>query len=92
VERRGGNTIDGNTTHQPGYAISQKKRKRIEECFGCLKTIALLRKVRRRGALKVGWMFTFAWAAYHLLRMRNLLAASVGGRSGRGRGVGERRC
>jgi hypothetical protein len=84
--------IDGHTTHQPGYAISQKKRKRIEECFGCLKTIALLPKVRRRGALKVDWMFTFAWAAYNLLRMRNLLAASVGDRAGRGRGVGRRRC
>jgi Transposase DDE domain len=59
------------------YGISQKKRKRIEECFGWLKTIALLRKVRHRGTLTVDWMFTFACAAYNLVRMRNLMAATV---------------
>ena len=48
--RRGGSAIDGRTTRQAGYTISQKKRKRIEECFGWLKTIALLRKVRQRNA------------------------------------------
>jgi IS5 family transposase len=75
--RRGGSAIDGRTTRQPGYAISQKKRKRIEECFGWLKTIALLRKLRHRGTLKVDWIFTFACAAYNLVRMRNLLGAPV---------------
>ena len=55
-----------------GYRISQEKRKRIEECFGCLKTIALLRKVRHRGLFKVDWVFTFACAAYNLVRLRNL--------------------
>ena len=69
--------IDGRTTRQAGYSISQKKRKRIEECFGWLKTIALLRKLRHRGTLKVDWIFTFACAAYNLVRMRNLLAAPV---------------
>ena len=69
--------IDGRTTRPAGYAISQKKRKRIEECFGWLKTIALLRKLRHRGTLKVDWIFTFACAAYNLVRMRNLLAATV---------------
>src|SRR6266403_42063 len=49
--RRGGSAIDGRTAGHAGYAISQKKRKRIEECFGWLKTIALLRKVRHRGTL-----------------------------------------
>jgi Transposase DDE domain len=49
------------------------KRKRIEECFGWLKTIALLRKVRHRGIFKVKWVFTFAAAAYNLARMRNLV-------------------
>ena len=73
--RRGGSAIDGRTTQPPGYALSQKKRKRIEECFGWLKTIALLRKVRHRGVLKVDWIFTFACAAYNLVRMRNLAAA-----------------
>src|SRR5208283_1182555 len=75
--RRGGSAIDGRTTQHAGYRISQKKRKRIEECFGWLKTIALLRKVRHRGTLKVDWMFTFACAAYNLVRMRNLMAATV---------------
>jgi IS5 family transposase len=64
--------IDGRTTCHPGYAISQKKRKRIEECFGWLKTIALLRKLRHRGVCKVDWIFAFACAAYNLGRMRNL--------------------
>jgi transposase len=78
--RRGGSAIDSRTTRNLGYRISQKKRKRIEECFGWLKTIALLRKVRHRGTLKVDWMFTFACAAYNLVRMRNLMAAAVPGR------------
>jgi IS5 family transposase len=76
LERPGGSAIDARTTHHAGYAISQRKRKRVEECFGWLKTIALLRKVRHRGILKVGWVFTFAAAAaaaaYNLVRMRNL--------------------
>ena len=76
LARRGGSAIDGRTTQQESYGISQKKRKRIEECFGWLKTIALLRKVRHRGTLKVDWLFTFACAAYNLVRMRNLMAAA----------------
>jgi len=75
--RRGGSAIDSRTARHTGYALSQKKRKRIEECFGWLKTIALLRKVRHRGTLKVDWIFTFACAAYNLVRMRNLIAATV---------------
>ena len=75
--RPGGSAIDGRTARSAGYGRSQKKRKRIEECFGWLKTIALLRKVRHRGTLKVDWIFTFACAAYNLVRMRNLLAATV---------------
>ena len=70
--RPGGSAIDGRTARHPGYAISQRKRKRIEECFGWLKTIALMRKVRHRGVCKVDWIFTFACAAYNLVRMRNL--------------------
>ena len=77
LARRGGSAIDGRTTQPAGYRVSQKKRKRIEECFGWLKTIALLRKGRHRGTLKVDWMFTLACAAYNLVRMRNLLAAAV---------------
>jgi transposase len=77
-KRNGGSAIDGRTTRHGGYEISQRKRKRIEECFGWLKTIALMRKVRHRGIEKVGWIFTFAAAAYNLVRMRNLLARPVG--------------
>src|SRR6266404_2758522 len=73
LARRGGSALDGRTTQSASYRISQKKRKRIEECFGWLKTIALLRKVRHRGTLKVDWIFTFACAAYNLVRMRNLM-------------------
>jgi len=70
--RPGGSAIDARTTRHSGYAVSQRKRKRIEECFGWLKDIALLRKLRHRGLFKVGWIFTFAAAAYNLVRMRNL--------------------
>jgi transposase len=78
IKRSGGSAIDGRTTRHGGYEVSQRKRKRIEECFGWLKTIALIRKVRHRGLAKVGWVFTFAAAAYNLVRMRKLTASSVG--------------
>src|ERR1700694_2858211 len=77
LERPGGSAIDARTTQHVGYAISQRKRKRIEECFGWLKTIALLRKGRHRGIFKVGWAFAFAAAAYNLVRMRNLTMQST---------------
>ena len=69
--------IDGRTTRHPGYGVSQRKRKRVEEVFGWMKTIALQRKTRFRGTERVGWMFTFAAAAYNLVRMRNLQAATA---------------
>jgi transposase len=77
-KRAGGSAIDGRTTRHAGYRLSQQKRKRIEEVFGWLKTVGMLRKTRHRGLLKVGWVFTFAAAAYNLVRMRNLLASPVG--------------
>jgi hypothetical protein len=70
--RRGGSAIDRRTTRHSGYAVSRRKRKRIEECFVWLKDIALMRKLRHRGLAKVDWMFTFAAAVYNLVRMRNL--------------------
>ena len=72
-KRPGGSAIDARTTRHEGYQLSQRKRKRIEECFGWLKTIALLRKVRHRGLGKVDWVFAFASATYNLVRMRNLV-------------------
>ena len=66
--------IDGRTTRHPGYAISQRIRKRIEEGFGYIKTVAVLRKTRHRGTARVGFMFTLAAAAYNLVRIPKLLA------------------
>jgi transposase len=71
--RRGGSAIDGRTTRHPGYDLSQRVRKRVEEIFGWLKTVGGMRKTRFRGTARVGWMFTWALAAYNLVRMRNLL-------------------
>jgi len=75
TNRPGGSAIDGRTTRHAGYPVSQRKRKRIEEVFGWLKTVAMLRKTRHRGVFKVGWVFTFAAATYNLVRMKNLLSA-----------------
>ena len=71
--RPGDSAIDARSTRHAGYKVSQKKRKRIEECFGWLKDIALLRKLKHRGLFKVAWIFTFAAAAYNLVRMRKLI-------------------
>jgi transposase len=68
--------IDGRTTRHAGYAVSQRKCKCIEEVFGWLKTVGLLRKARHRGVARVGWMFTFAAAVYNLVRMRTLAAVA----------------
>ena len=76
-KRTGGSAIDARTTRHHGYAVSQRKRKRIEEVFGWMKTIGVLRKTRHRGLERVQWLFTFTAAAYNLVRMRNLLSDSV---------------
>jgi transposase len=68
--------IDARTTGHPGYAISQRKRKRVEEIFGWMKTIGLLRKLRHRGGRRVTWIFRFTAAAFNLVRIRNLVYAS----------------
>jgi transposase len=68
--------IDKRTTRHPGYQISQRARKRVEEIFGWLKTVGGLRKLRHRGRERVDWMFTFALAVYNLVRIRNLTAAA----------------
>jgi transposase len=69
--------IDERTTRHAGYELSQRKRKRIEEVFGWIKTVGLMRKTRHRGSRRVGWMFTFTAAVYNLVRMRNLAAAAA---------------
>ena len=72
TEHRGSN-VDGRTTRHAGYAISQRKRKRVEEVFGWLKTVGTLRKTRHRGHRTVEWVFTLAVAAYNLVRISRLL-------------------
>jgi transposase len=69
-----GSAIDERTTRHAGYAISQQKRKLIEQVFGWLKTVGGLRKLRHRGGDLVDWIVTFAAAAYNLVRLRTLLA------------------
>lgn len=64
--------IDGRTTRHAGYGVSRRKRKLVEEIFGWLKTIGGMRKLRHRGLESVRWLFTFATAAYNLVRIRNL--------------------
>src|SRR5215469_2833786 len=64
--------IDGRTTRHAGYQVSQRKRKRVEEIFGWMKTVGGMRKLRHRGLELVGWMFTLGAAAFNLVRIRNL--------------------
>ena len=66
--------IDGRTTRHASYAISQQRRKLVEQVFGWMKTIGGLRKLRHRGGELVDWVVTFAAAAYNLIRLRTLLA------------------
>src|SRR5438046_427787 len=69
--------LDQRTTRHPGYEISQRKRKRIEEVFGWMKTVGMLRQLRHRGLERVGWVFTLAAATYNLVRMRTLMPKCV---------------
>jgi transposase len=68
--------VDERTTRHVGYQLSQRARKRIEEVFGWMKSIGLLRKLRHRGLERVGWMFTFTAAAYNMVRIRNLMRSA----------------
>jgi transposase len=65
--------IDDRTTRHEGYEVSQRKRKRVEEIFGWEKVIGGIRKVKVRGLARVGALFTFALAAFNLVRMHNLI-------------------
>ena len=68
--------IDGRTTHHRGYAMSQRFRKRIEECFGWAKVIGGMRKSRFVGREKLDFQFMLVKSAYNLIRMRNLGVAA----------------
>jgi IS5 family transposase len=68
--------IDGRTTRHPGYAISQRCRKKVEEIFGWMKTVGGFRKTRYRGQARTSlWSYLVA-AAYNLIRMAKLIPAS----------------
>ena len=75
VAQKKHSAIDGRTTRHAGYKVSQQKRKRVEEIFGWLKTVGMLRKTRHKGLRRVGWVFTFAASAYNLVRVRNLTSS-----------------
>ncbi len=73
--KKKGSAIDGRTTRHPGYAVSQKKRKQIEEAFGWGKTVGPIRKTMLRGLERVRAQFTLTMAAYNLAKLPNLLPA-----------------
>ena len=75
VAQKKHSAIDRRTTRHAGYQVSQQKRKRVEEIFGWLKTVGMLRKTRHKGLRRVGWVFAFAASAYNLVRVRNLASA-----------------
>ena len=67
--------VDARTTRHPGYAVSQQKRKRIEEPFGWAKTIGGFARPMLRGAKKLGFKFTLTMAGYNLIRLPKLIDA-----------------
>ena len=77
VAQKRRSAIDGRTTRHPGYAVSQRVQKRVEEIFGWMKTVGGLRKLRHRGGDRVEWHFLFVAAAYNLVRLRNLPAEAA---------------
>lgn len=74
--KRRRSAIDARTTRHPGYEVSQRVRKRIEEAFGWAKTVGGLAKTKLRGTKRVAFKFTFTMAAYNLIRMPRLLEAA----------------
>lgn len=74
ARRKRGKAVDGRTTRHKGYAVSQKKRKRVEEIFGWAKTVGLIRKAKMQGRAKIDWLFTMSIAVFNLVRMRNMEA------------------
>jgi transposase len=77
TNRPGGSAIDRRTSRHAGYRVSQQRRKIVEEVFGWMKTIGGQKKTKYRGLWRVGWIFTFAAAAYNLVRMRTLATVAV---------------
>ena len=74
AQKASNSAIDRRTTRTTGYVISQRCRKRVEEAFGWMKTVGLLRKLHHRGGPLIDWIFSFTAAAYNLVRLRTLIA------------------
>ena len=74
LNRNGGSALDERTTRHPGYAVSQVKRKLVEEIFGWMKTVGGFRRTRFKGVARTGMAGYLVGAAYNLIRMANLLA------------------
>lgn len=72
--KKSGSQLDARTTHHDGYAVSQRKRKRVEQPFGWMKTYGLLRKLRHRGRDNVAWLFRLTATAYNITRLQALTA------------------
>jgi transposase/IS5 family transposase len=77
VTRTGGSALDGRTSRQAGYQISQRKRPLIEKVFGWMKQVGGMRKAKLRGLWKVGWQFLMTAAAFNLWRIPKLRAAQA---------------
>jgi transposase len=77
ARKKRGSALDGRTTRHAGYAVSRRRRKLVEEPFGWMKTVGGLAKLRHRGKAKAAALYTFACAAYNLVRLRRLLAEPV---------------
>ena len=75
VAQRTHSSIDGRTTRHPGYGVSQKIRKQVEEIFGWMKTVGGFRRTRYRGVERTGLAGYFVATAYNLLRMSNPLSS-----------------
>lgn len=73
--RKHRSAVDARTTRHPGYEISQRKRKRVEEIFGWLKQFGPMRRMHYRGMKRVEYFFKFAVGVYNLLRIHNLTEA-----------------
>jgi len=77
VAQKAHGAIDRRTTRHPGYAVSQRLRKRVEEIFGWMTTSGGLRKLRHRAGARVEWQFPFVAAVYNLVRLRTLPAEAA---------------
>jgi transposase len=77
AQKTKGSAIDARTTRHPGYAVSIRRRKLVEEPFGWANTIGGLARPKLKGLARQGFAFTFIMAAYDLVRLPKLIAATA---------------